>query len=97
MDIDLPKDIVDYVQTSRNPDIYTREMAEITQRNNQKLKGKMGAFEEFALLLGREIGGGVPELRGDVKAVLEKTVPERGTSVGWDDEVVIKTEGEGAG
>jgi mediator of RNA polymerase II transcription subunit 10 len=97
--IDLPPEVVHYVEDGRNPDIYTREFAELAQRNNQKLKGKMDAFETFARVLGREIGGAVPDLRPEVKAVMARTV-SGGQEVVWEggegaleDDVKVKKEG----
>lgn len=71
--IDIPQDIIIYVQEGRNPEIYTREFVEFTMKNNQLLKGKQEAFAAFRDVLAREIVGAVPELRGDVKAVVERT------------------------
>src|ERR1700712_1273701 len=35
--IQLPPEIIDYVDSARNPDIYTREFVELVQRGNQDL------------------------------------------------------------
>lgn len=85
----LPPEVVQYVEDGRNPDIYTREFAELAQRNNQKLSGKADAFEAFARVLGREIGGAVPELRSEVRLVLGRTVP-RGRELVWDPSAVVE-------
>jgi hypothetical protein len=34
-----PPEIIDYVDSARNPDIYTREFVELVQRGNQDLRG----------------------------------------------------------
>lgn len=70
---DLPQDIIQFVQEGRNPDIYTREFVEFTMRNNQQLKGKQDAFAAFRAVLAKEIVGALPELRTEVKAVVERT------------------------
>jgi mediator of RNA polymerase II transcription subunit 10 len=93
--IELPPEIVQYVEDGRNPDIYTREFAELAQRNNQKLKGKSEAFARFAQVLGREIGGGVPELRAVAEGVLERTGVGKGEKgEKWEDEEVGKKEAD---
>jgi mediator of RNA polymerase II transcription subunit 10 len=69
----VPPEIINYVQEGRNPDIYTREFVELIMRYNQKLKGKTEAFAAFRDVFARELVGAVPELRGDVKRVIENT------------------------
>jgi mediator of RNA polymerase II transcription subunit 10 len=69
----IPPDVIHYVQDGRNPDIYTREFVELTMRNNQKLKGKTEAFAQFRDILAKDLVGAVPELKSDVKRVVEST------------------------
>ncbi|RAL09963.1 mediator complex subunit NUT2 [Aspergillus homomorphus CBS 101889] len=71
--VQLPPEIIDYVDAARNPDIYTREFVELVQRGNQDLKGKKEAFRGFRDVLAREIRGAMPECRGEVKRVMEMT------------------------
>jgi len=71
--VTIPPDVIDYVQEGRNPDIYTREFVEVTMRNNQKLKGKTEAFAQFRDVLAREWVGAVPEMKDNVKKVVEST------------------------
>ncbi|RMJ28188.1 hypothetical protein PHISP_00965 [Aspergillus sp. HF37] len=71
--IQLPPEIIDYVDSARNPDIYTREFVELVQRGNQDLKGKREAFAAFRDVLAREVRGAMPECRGEVERVLEST------------------------
>ncbi|OOF97403.1 hypothetical protein ASPCADRAFT_206235, partial [Aspergillus carbonarius ITEM 5010] len=59
--IQLPPEIIDYVDASRNPDIYTREFVELIQRGNQDLRGKKEAFASFRDVLAREMRGAMPE------------------------------------
>ncbi|GIK02471.1 RNA polymerase II mediator complex subunit [Aspergillus viridinutans] len=72
-DIQLPPEIIDYVDAARNPDIYTREFVELVQRGNQDLKGKKGAFARFRDVLAREMRSAMPECRGEVERVLAAT------------------------
>lgn len=67
----LPPEIIDYVDAARNPDIYTREFVELVQRGNQDLKGKREAFAEFRDVLAREMRSAVPGCRGEVERVME--------------------------
>ncbi|KAL4965146.1 mediator complex subunit NUT2 [Aspergillus stella-maris] len=71
--IAIPPEIIDYVDASRNPDIYTREFVELVQRGNQDLKGKKEAFASFRDVLAREMRGAMPEIRGEVQRVLDAT------------------------
>ena len=47
--------MIQYVETGRNPDIYTREFVELTQRNNQHLAGRCQALTRFGRILAEEI------------------------------------------
>ncbi|KAL4896605.1 mediator of RNA polymerase II transcription subunit 10 [Aspergillus ambiguus] len=71
--IDLPPEIIDYVDAARNPDIYTREFVELVQRGNQDLKGKKEAFAGFRDVLAREMRSAMPECRAAVDQVIEAT------------------------
>jgi mediator of RNA polymerase II transcription subunit 10 len=70
---DVPPELIAYVDGGRNPDIYTREFVEVARRNNQLMKGKMDAFAGFRDLLAGEIERGLPELKDDVRKVVEAT------------------------
>ncbi|KAI5287779.1 hypothetical protein KEM54_005748, partial [Ascosphaera aggregata] len=69
--ISLPPEIINYVDSSRNPDIYTREFVELVQRGNQDLKGKAEAFADFRNILAKEMVAALPELKGEVDRTLE--------------------------
>ncbi|RPB26084.1 hypothetical protein L211DRAFT_835443 [Terfezia boudieri ATCC MYA-4762] len=73
LDVNIPKEIVMYVEDGRNPDIYTREFVEIVAKQNQFLNGKMRAFEDFRDVLAEQIKTTFPELQGDVEHVLRAT------------------------
>lgn len=72
--ISLPPEIIDYVDSSRNPDIYTREFVELVQKSNQDLKGKAEAFESFRDILAKEMVAALPELKGEVERTLGDSV-----------------------
>lgn len=71
--IQLPPEIIDYVDSARNPDIYTREFVELVQRGNQDLRGKREAFASFRDVLAREMRSAMPECRGEVDRVVAAT------------------------
>ncbi|KAK0645855.1 mediator complex, subunit Med10 [Cercophora newfieldiana] len=69
----VPETLIHYVENGRNPDIYTREFVELVRRMNQLMRGKMGAFREFRDVLAREMEGALPEVKEDVRRVVEAT------------------------
>ncbi|KAK2882568.1 RNA polymerase II mediator complex subunit [Arthroderma sp. PD_2] len=71
--IQLPPEIVDYVDAARNPDIYTREFVELVQKGNQDLKGKTEAFSSFRDTLAREMASAMPECKKEVIKVVKAT------------------------
>ena len=66
----IPPEIIDYVETGRNPDIYTRDFVELVQRGNLYLKGKSEALAAFRDELVREMVGGWPEWEGWVRGAV---------------------------
>ncbi|KAJ5764114.1 Mediator complex subunit Med10 [Penicillium manginii] len=71
--VQIPPEIIDYVDSARNPDIYTREFVELVQRGNQDLKGKREAFAGFRDVLAREMRSAMPECAGEVDRVVAVT------------------------
>ncbi|KAF2463287.1 mediator of RNA polymerase II transcription subunit 10 [Lindgomyces ingoldianus] len=71
--IDIPPEVTDYVEKARNPDIYTRELVETTQRMNQMLKGRSEAYAQMRDILAKDIILAIPELKDDVRKVAEST------------------------
>ncbi|KAK4448612.1 mediator complex, subunit Med10, partial [Podospora aff. communis PSN243] len=69
----VPDTLIHYVENGRNPDIYTREFVELVRRLNQLMRGKMRAFTSFRDVLAREMEGALPEVREDVRMVVEAT------------------------
>lgn len=76
--IQLPPEIIDYVDAARNPDIYTREFVELVQRGNQDLKGKKEAFTSFRDVLATEMRSAMPECRREVDRVVANTTGPNG-------------------
>ncbi|KAI9874337.1 MAG: RNA polymerase II mediator complex subunit [Pleopsidium flavum] len=75
--VQIPPEIIAYVEDGRNPDIYTREFVELVQKGNQYLKGKTEAFASFRDVLAEEMSSAMPEVRGEVERVLEATCGKR--------------------
>lgn len=71
--VDIPPEVTTYVESSRNPDIYTREFVELVQRTNQMLKGRAEAYRFLQEQVAWQLSNAVPELRSDVVKVVEAT------------------------
>ncbi|KAJ2906823.1 Mediator of RNA polymerase II transcription subunit 10 [Zalerion maritima] len=69
----IPRDLIEYIENSRNPDIYTREFVELARRWNQIMRGKLNAFSTFTDELADAITSAMPELAGDVQRILAAT------------------------
>ncbi|KAL6885018.1 transcription factor subunit Med10 of mediator complex domain-containing protein [Trichoderma longibrachiatum] len=69
----VPPELLEYVENGRNPDIYTREFVELVRRGNQLMRGKVTAFSSFRDVLAEQMSAAMPELRDDVRRVLEAT------------------------
>lgn len=67
----LPLEIIQYVEGSRNPDIYTREFVELVMRYNQQQKGRSDAFGIFRDILGQEIMSAIPDIKDEVEKVVQ--------------------------
>jgi hypothetical protein len=72
-DTTLPREVIQYVEDARNPDIYTREFVELVAKSNQLMNGKRRAFRRFRDVLAEQIEAGFPELREAVSKVQENT------------------------
>ena len=53
--VELPPEILDYVDGGRNPDIFSREFIEIVLRGNWVVNGKKEAFKSFSEILAEEL------------------------------------------
>lgn len=71
--IQIPLDIIQYIEDGRNPDIYTREFIEVIRKVNQFLNGKSRAFSQFQSTLASQITKEFPQLEPNVNLVLETT------------------------
>lgn len=71
--VDIPPDIISYVENSRNPDIYTREFVETVQRMNQMLKGRSEALQMLQQQIAWQLTSVIPELKDDVTRAVESS------------------------
>jgi mediator of RNA polymerase II transcription subunit 10 len=71
--VDIPPDIISYVENSRNPDIYTREFVETVQRMNQMLKGRSEALQMLQQQIAWQLTSVIPELKDDVARAVESS------------------------
>ncbi|PWW79381.1 hypothetical protein C7212DRAFT_355399 [Tuber magnatum] len=72
-DVAVPREVIQYIEDGRNPDIYTREFVEIVVKQNQFMKGKMEAYRDFRDVLADQIKVTFPELMGEVEMIIEGT------------------------
>lgn len=71
--VDIPPEVINYVEDGRNPDIFNREFVEMAQRFNQLLKGRYAAYAQMRDILAKDIMTAIPELTPDVKKIVEGT------------------------
>ena len=69
----IPPEVLNYVDEGRNPDIYTREFVELTQKGNRYLRSKATAFGQFRDTLAQQMVQEWPEMKEVVDRVLEGT------------------------
>lgn len=67
----VPIDLIQYVEEKRNPDVYKRQIVELVMQYNQLQKGRALAFADFRDILGREMMSAIPDIRDDVRMVLQ--------------------------
>ncbi|ORY82146.1 mediator of RNA polymerase II transcription subunit 10, partial [Protomyces lactucae-debilis] len=63
VDIDIPQDVLEYIEAGRNPTVYTRQFSEAVVRDNQYLNGKLQGYEDFASCLLDELQRQFPETK----------------------------------
>ncbi|KAA8893764.1 transcription factor subunit Med10 of mediator complex-domain-containing protein [Sphaerosporella brunnea] len=67
----LPREVIQYVEDGRNPDIYTREFVELVSKSNQQMNGKRRAFRRFRDVLAEQMVVGFPELKEEVEKIVD--------------------------
>jgi mediator of RNA polymerase II transcription subunit 10 len=71
--VDIPPEVTNYVESSRNPDIFTREFVETVQRMNQMLKGRSDALQMLQEQIAWQLTNVIPELKDDVVKAVESS------------------------
>ena len=71
--VSIPPEVTNYVESSRNPDIFTREFVETVQRMNQMLKGRSEALQMLQGQIAWQLTNVIPELKDDVKQAVESS------------------------
>ncbi|KAH8707607.1 mediator of RNA polymerase II transcription subunit 10 [Phaeosphaeriaceae sp. PMI808] len=71
--VDIPPEVTNYVENSRNPDIFTREFVETVQRMNQMLKGRSDALQMLQEQIAWQLTNVIPELKEDVAKAVESS------------------------
>jgi mediator of RNA polymerase II transcription subunit 10 len=71
--VDIPPEVTNYVESSRNPDIFTREFVETVQRMNQMLKGRSDALQMLQEQIAWQLTNVIPELKDDVARAVESS------------------------
>lgn len=72
-EINIPLEVLNYIEDGRNPDIYTREFIEVVRKINQYLNGKSIAFNKFKDILSSKIIKEFPDLQESVNEIKLKT------------------------
>ncbi|KAF2030639.1 mediator of RNA polymerase II transcription subunit 10 [Setomelanomma holmii] len=71
--IDIPPEVTNYVENSRNPDIFTREFVETVQRMNQMLKGRTDALQTLQEQIAWQLSNVIPEMKDDIEKAIQST------------------------
>ncbi|KAH3902459.1 probable Mediator of RNA polymerase II transcription subunit 10 [Saccharomycodes ludwigii] len=71
--VNVPLDVLQYIEDGRNPDVYTREFVEAIKRSNQYQRGKMLAMRQLRDSLATKIIEEFPDLEKQVDLITKKT------------------------
>ncbi|KAK9451786.1 transcription factor subunit Med10 of mediator complex-domain-containing protein [Limtongia smithiae] len=74
-DVLVPREIIQYIEDGRNPNVYTREFIELLVKQNQFVNGKLHAMRDFRDVLADQIREAYPELSAEVDNVISNTGP----------------------
>ncbi|KTW31467.1 hypothetical protein T552_00109 [Pneumocystis carinii B80] len=69
----VPRDVIDYIEEGRNPDVYTRQFCELVQKDNQYVNGKSIAITDFRNILAQDIKNNFPNIANEVEKILRNT------------------------
>lgn len=75
-DIQVPLDVFDYIDSGRNPQLYTKDCMEKAHSKNEEVKGKIDAYRMFKARLLVELSAVFPN---EMKFYRANRADERGT------------------
>lgn len=70
--INIPLEVVQYIEDGRNPDIYTREFVEAIRRSNQYQRAKMHGLRQLRDSLADKIIEEFPDLQSSVQSIVNQ-------------------------
>lgn len=73
--VNIPLEVVQYIEDGRNPDIYTREFVEAIRRSNQYQRSKMKGLKQLRDSLAEKMIEEFPDLETSVQNIIERTNP----------------------
>lgn len=71
--VNIPFEVVQYIEDGRNPDIYTREFVEAIRRSNQYQRAKMHGLKKLRDSLAEKISEEFPDLEPAVQDIVKRT------------------------
>lgn len=74
--VNVPIEVVQYIEDGRNPDIYTREFVEAIRRSNQYQRAKMQGLKQLRDSLAEKISEEFPDLEPSVHNIIQRTTPK---------------------
>lgn len=74
--VNIPLEVVQYIEDGRNPDIYTREFVEAIRRSNQYQRSKMKGLKQLRDSLAEKMIEEFPDLETSVQNIIERTNPK---------------------
>ena len=75
--VNIPLEVIQYIEDGRNPDIYTREFVEAIRRSNQYQRAKMHALKQLRDSLADKITEEFPDLASSVDDIVKRTNERR--------------------
>lgn len=78
--VNIPLEVVQYIEDGRNPDIYTREFVEAIRRSNQYQRAKIHGLQQLRDSLAEKIIEEFPDLEFNVKDIVKRTTTNKDTA-----------------
>jgi len=69
-DIQIPKKLFEFIDNGINPDLFSRNVLQASLKESEAVRGKIGALEEFAHFLEKDIRIKFPDLKETLEAEL---------------------------